>query len=634
MFREMIYSNYNRPSIWFDGTANESGSQLERTNYITDLKLDAKQIDGTRLIGQSAVSHKWQGEDDNSHAAADVVGMTMYYGIFYGQNPDLETRKSIQDLHAMFPDKPIIATEYGYWSTENDSLQTKQTQMFNATFNAFAGLAVRNEDGSVNPNGIISGAAWWTAFDWYSGVNASSDAGHEQTMGLLQMDRVTKKQVTDILAERYSRYTHNEGPVPQPVGLSEWFQNFETASGYSAGSDTGATVNASVNWDSTNPSTSVKLIANGPAYLDISPLGGYPSKNVTYHNYLNFFVKNEQGSGKIQVTLFDSSGASWTTEASGKTVKGKWVKFSVPLGAGVSGINNLDVKKVRLAVSRAGTYSFDNLYLSTYASDALPPVSPAGKSVWYQTFEQTTAVTAGANATASIAEGISATTAGTHSVRLDVTGDGEAPGATKRNVTVLPQSGAAFDATGLNYLIFYVKDTQGSNTVNVALKDANGKTVDAWTDTSSVQNIWTKMVLPLDKMVSQGLDISKITEVSLGEWNPGTYYFDDLYAAKNTTDDIPSNMPAVVSMPAANPSPGTFSGPVSVTLSTSTPGANIYYTLDGSLPTQSSPLYTGPITISRSATVNAVAVKPGMLRSDMASFTYSITRSSASPGTP
>jgi hypothetical protein len=389
-----------------------------------------------------------------------------------------------------------------------------------------------------------------------------------------------------------------------------------------------------VNWDSTNPSTSVKLTANGPAYLDISPLGGYPSKNVTYHNYLNFFVKNEQGSGKIQVTLFDSSGASWTTEASGKTVKGKWVKFSVPLGAGVSGINNLDVKKVRLAVSRAGTYSFDNLYLSTYASDALPPVSPAGKSVWYQTFEQTTAVTAGANATASIAEGISATTAGTHSVRLDVTGDGEAPGATKRNVTVLPQSGAAFDATGLNYLIFYVKDTQGSNTVNVALKDANGKTVDAWTDTSSVQNIWTKMVLPLDKMVSQGLDISKITEVSLGEWNPGTYYFDDLYAAKNTTDDIPSNMPAVVSMPAANPSPGTFSGPVSVTLSTSTPGANIYYTLDGSLPTQSSPLYTGPITISRSATVNAVAVKPGMLRSDMASFTYSITRSSASPGTP
>ena len=145
--------------------------------------------------------------------------------------------------------------------------------MFNATFNAFAGLAVRNEDGSVNPNGIFSGGAWWTAFNWYSGVNASSDAGHEQTMGLLHMDRVTKKQATDIVAERYSRYTHNEGPVPQPAGLSEWFQNFETASGYSAGSDTEATVNTSVNWDSSIPSTSVKLTTNGPAYLDISPLG-------------------------------------------------------------------------------------------------------------------------------------------------------------------------------------------------------------------------------------------------------------------------------------------------------------------------------------------------------------------------
>lgn len=543
MFREMIYSNYNRPSIWFNGTTNESGSQLERTNYITDLKLDAKAIDGTRLIGQSAVSNKWQGEDDNSHVAADVVGMTMYYGIFYGQNPDLETRKSIQDLHAMFPNKPIIATEYGYWSTENDALQTKQTQMFNATFNAFAGLAVRNEDGSVNPDGIFSGAAWWTAFNWYSGVNANSDAGHEQTMGLLHMDRETKKQVTNILAERYSRYTHHKGPKPKPVGLSEWFQNFETASGYSAGSDADAAVNANASLDSSSSSISVKLTTDGPAYLEASPLGGYPSKNVTYHNYLNFFVKDEQGSNKVQVTLFDSSGASWTTEVLGQTVPGQWKKFSVLLGANVVGMNNLDVKKIRLAVSKAGTYSFDNLYLSTYASDAMPSASPAGKSAWYQTFEQTAVVTAGDQATAVIAADISATSAGTHSVKLDVSGNGEAPGETKRNITVLPQSGAAFDATGYDYMIFYVKDTQGSNTVNVAMEDASGKTVDVWTDdSSSVQNVWTKMLLPLNKVVSQGLDLSKITEIRLGEWNPGTYYFDDLYFAKYTTDDIPDNM--------------------------------------------------------------------------------------------
>ncbi len=632
MFREMIYSNYNRPSIWFDGTTNESGAQLERLNYITDLKLDFKAIDGTRLIGQSAVSNKWQGEDDNSHAAADVIGMTMYYGIFYGQNPDLETRESIQDLHAMFPDKPIIATEYGYWSTEDDSLQTKQTQLFNATFNAFAGLSVRNEDGSVNPDGILSGAAWWTAFNWYSGVNANSDAGHEQTMGLLHMDRVTKKQVTDILAERYARYTHNDGPTPQPAGLSEWFQNFENASGYSAGTDEDATVNASVNWDTSNTSLSVKLTADGPAYLDVSPLGGYPSKNVTYHNYLNFFVKDEQGSGNIQVTLFDSSGASWTTEAPGETVKGQWVKFSVPLGFNVSGINNLDVKKVRLAVNGAGTYSFDNLYFSTYENDTLPPISDAGKSAWYQTFEQPTAVTAGANAAAAIAAGISATSAGTNSVRLDVTGDGEVPGTAKRNVVVLPQSDAIFDASGFNYLVFYVKDTQGSNSVDVALKDATGRSIDVWTDTTSIPNSWTKMVLPLEKAISKGLDISRITEIRLGEWNPGTYYFDDLYVAQNTTDDIPDNMTSVVSTPTASPASGTFSGPTAVTLSTSTPDASIYYTTDGSMPTPSSSLYAGPITISRSTILKAIAVKSGMLRSNMATFTYSMQGSSSGSG--
>ena len=189
---------------------------------------------------------------------------------------------------------------------------------------------------------------------------------------------------------------------------------------------------------------------------------------------------------------------------------------------------------------------------------------PAGKSKWYQTFEKAASFTAGNNALPLSQTGISATSAGTNSVRLDVTGDVEAPGATKRNATVMPQSGAIFDAAGFNYLIFYVKDTQGSNTVDVALTDANGKTVDAWTDdTSSVQNIWTKMVLPLDKVVSQELDISKITDIRLGEWNSGTYYFDDLYVAQNTTDDIPDNMQAVVSMPAADPPSGTFSAPVS-----------------------------------------------------------------------
>jgi hypothetical protein len=59
--------------------------------------------------------------------------------------------------------------------------------------------------------------------------------------------------------------------------------------------------------------------------------------------------------------------------------------------------------------------------------------------------------------------------------------------------------------------------------------------------------------------------------------------------------------------------------PVSVTLGSDTPGAEIHYTLDGSTPTRSSDLYTGPFYVLHDTTVSAIAYKDGMLPSPVAS---------------
>lgn len=48
---------------------------------------------------------------------------------------------------------------------------------------------------------------------------------------------------------------------------------------------------------------------------------------------------------------------------------------------------------------------------------------------------------------------------------------------------------------------------------------------------------------------------------------------------------------------------------------TAEPGAEIYYTLDGDLPTRAAQLYTGPISIDRTCTLRAVAYLPGRLPS-------------------
>ena len=75
----------------------------------------------------------------------------------------------------------------------------------------------------------------------------------------------------------------------------------------------------------------------------------------------------------------------------------------------------------------------------------------------------------------------------------------------------------------------------------------------------------------------------------------------------------------VISLP-----PGKYSPPQTVTLTTPTTGAVIYYTLDGSTPNKNATLYTGAIVLENSCTLKAIAIKNGMANSVIASAVYTI----------
>jgi hypothetical protein len=66
----------------------------------------------------------------------------------------------------------------------------------------------------------------------------------------------------------------------------------------------------------------------------------------------------------------------------------------------------------------------------------------------------------------------------------------------------------------------------------------------------------------------------------------------------------------------------TYSSPQSLTLSTSTPGAIIYYTLDGTNPASSSSIYSAPITLTATTTVKAYAALPGYANSPIVTGVY------------
>ncbi len=85
--------------------------------------------------------------------------------------------------------------------------------------------------------------------------------------------------------------------------------------------------------------------------------------------------------------------------------------------------------------------------------------------------------------------------------------------------------------------------------------------------------------------------------------------------------------------PTFTPAPGTYSTTQPVTLSSTTPGASIYYTTNGTTPTTSSTLYNSgtPISVSATTTIEAIAVASGYANSPVASGTYTI--GSGSSGT-
>jgi endoglucanase Acf2 len=61
-----------------------------------------------------------------------------------------------------------------------------------------------------------------------------------------------------------------------------------------------------------------------------------------------------------------------------------------------------------------------------------------------------------------------------------------------------------------------------------------------------------------------------------------------------------------------------------VTIKTKTEGATIHYTVDGAMPTKSSPIYDGTFAVSSTATVKAIAVKDECITSAMATSTITV----------
>lgn len=150
----------------------------------------------------------------------------------------------------------------------------------------------------------------------------------------------------------------------------------------------------------------------------------------------------------------------------------------------------------------------------------------------------------------------------------------------------------------------------------------------------------------------QGASIFYRSSINGGDWSewieydgipfdvpfPSIYqletYAEKLIYQSSLTAEASFETQVQLTMPEITPAPGSYNSAISVELSSQNEGAEIRYTLDGSLPTQDSHLYEEPLPIVESTVVKACAFLEGWAPSEVLVAEYIITTSVDDETTP
>ncbi|MBR0117174.1 MAG: chitobiase/beta-hexosaminidase C-terminal domain-containing protein [Prevotella sp.] len=136
---------------------------------------------------------------------------------------------------------------------------------------------------------------------------------------------------------------------------------------------------------------------------------------------------------------------------------------------------------------------------------------------------------------------------------------------------------------------------------------------------------------------AEGTDILGTLNIEKGSDNYKPYYYDysgttdkDIYfyvASGGQCHVVGAKVAPIpdIAAPTFDPEGGEYTEAQSVTISCATEDVDIFYTLDGTDPTDESDLYSGAITISETATLKAIAYNADGESSEVTSATYTIT---------
>jgi hypothetical protein len=135
----------------------------------------------------------------------DVVSVNLYYGWYYGETSD--AGPALDALHARFPDKPVVVSEFGAGAalgrTDADGVWQAERVIANRTYSeAYQARLLGEILALARARDFVAGASPWVFADFLCPWFPSNPVPGFNVKGLLSQDR-EPKQAYHVVQRRY-----------------------------------------------------------------------------------------------------------------------------------------------------------------------------------------------------------------------------------------------------------------------------------------------------------------------------------------------------------------------------------------------------------------------------------------------
>jgi beta-galactosidase len=170
--KEMIARDRNHPSIVVWGLCNEIGGHNPPAyQFAKHMLEEAKRLDPNRLCSYASNSLDETPERDAA-GLMDFIETNEYFGSWAPGTP-VEVARHLDKLHAAFPGKPVVISEYGYCACTDDRPEGDERRI----------EILRSHDAVIRSKDFVAGAIFFCYNDYrthvgHSGVGALKQNVH------------------------------------------------------------------------------------------------------------------------------------------------------------------------------------------------------------------------------------------------------------------------------------------------------------------------------------------------------------------------------------------------------------------------------------------------------------------------